>query len=57
MHDGEARQRVGLHESEGRAWHIEPLVAGEMADQCARKCGLAGPEIARERDEVAGFQN
>ena len=32
------------------------LVAGEMADQRARESGLAGAEIAGERDEVARLE-
>ncbi len=31
-------------------------VIGEKTDQRAGKGGLAGAEIARQRDEVAGFQ-
>src|SRR4029077_20738886 len=44
-------------QSEGRARHIECLVAREVPDQRARERGLAGAEIARERDEIAGFQD
>src|SRR5262245_23179580 len=49
-------QLVDLHQREGRARHLDRRVAGEIADERAHERGLAGPEIARERDEVAGFQ-
>ncbi len=53
MHQVEARQLIGLHQREGRARHFHGLVAGEMADQGAREGGLAGAEIAGQRDQVA----
>ena len=57
MHDGEARQRIGLHQRERRARHVERLIGGKMPDQRARKRGLARPEVARERDEVARLEH
>ena len=56
MHHRKLRQIVGLHQREGRARHLDGLVAREIADQRAREHGLAGAEVARERDEVAGLQ-
>ena len=52
----EARQLIGLNESEGRARHFDRVVAGEIADQRAREGRLAGAEIARQRDQIAGFE-
>jgi len=57
MHHGEARQRVGLHQREGRARHVERVVARQMPDQRARERGLTRAEVARERDEVAGLED
>src|SRR6266487_6294834 len=52
-----ARQRVALDERERRARHFEPLVLGESANQRARERGLAGAEIAGERNEIAGGED
>ena len=57
MHHREARQLVGLHQREGRARHLDRGIVGEMADQRARERGLAGAEIARQRDEIAGLEH
>ena len=56
MHHRKARQLVDLHQREGRARHLNVRVAGEMADHGAGERGLAGAEIARQRDQVAGLQ-
>ena len=55
MHHGKTRQLVGLHQRERRARHFDGFIAGEMADERAGKGGLAGAEIAGQRDQVAGF--
>ena len=55
MHQRKSRQLVGLHQREGRARHLDRGVAGELADERAGKCGLAGAEIAGQRDQVTGF--
>ena len=47
MNEREARKLVGLHQGEGRARHLDRIVAGEIADERAREGGLAGAEIAR----------
>ena len=57
MHHGEARQRIGLHQREGRARHVERLVVRKMPDQRARERGLAGAEVARQRDEIARLED
>jgi hypothetical protein len=57
MHDGEARQRIGLHQREGRARHVERVIGGKMPDQRTRKRGLARPEIPGECDEVARLEH
>ena len=56
MHQRKPRQLVGLHQREGRARHLDRLVVGEIADQRAGERGLAGAEIARQRDQVAGLE-
>ena len=50
----EGRKIVALRQREGRARHLQRIVAGEIADHRARRRGLAGAEIARQRDDVAG---
>ena len=52
--DKRKRQIVALRQREGRARHFERVVVGEIADHGARRRGLAGAEIARQRDDVAG---
>ena len=47
---------VDLKQREGRARHLERLVAGQRADEGAGEGGLAAAELAREGDEVAGLQ-
>ncbi|MGY3405444.1 hypothetical protein ACVWZV_001557 [Bradyrhizobium sp. GM5.1] len=54
MHHRERWQLVALHQREGRARHFQCIVAGEVADHGPRRRGLAGPEIAGERDDIAG---
>ena len=44
---------VGLREGEGRARNLNRVVAGEIADHRARRCGLPGTEIAGQRDDIA----
>ena len=56
MHQREARQVVALHQGEGRARHFDLGAAREIVDQRAHKRGLAGTEIARERDKVARLE-
>ena len=56
VHDGTAGRVVGLDQREGRAWDLERLVAGERPDDRARERRLAGAELARQRDDVAGLQ-
>ena len=56
MHHREPRQLVDLHQREGRARHLDGLVAGEVADHRAREGGLAGAEVAGKGEHVAGFQ-
>ena len=56
MNEREARQLVALHQSEGRARHLDRVVAREVADQRARESGLAGAEVARQRHEIAGLE-
>ena len=41
---------------EGRAWHFDGLVVREIADERPRESCLAGAEIARQRDQIAGFE-
>ncbi len=50
----ERRQVVGLRKREGRARNLQRLVAGEIADHGAGRRGLAGAEVAGQRDDVAG---
>jgi hypothetical protein len=57
VHNREARQGIGLRQCKGRAWHLHRVVAGEIADQCASKSGLACAQIARQRDQIAGFED
>ena len=47
MDQRERRQFVALGKGEGRAWNLDRIVAGEIADQGARRGGLAGAGIAR----------
>src|ERR1700754_2388632 len=54
MKQRERRQVVALHQREGRARDFERLIAGEIADHCAGRRGLAGAEVARQRDDIAG---
>ena len=54
MDQRKRRQFVGLRERESRARHFQLIVGGEIADHRARRGGLAGAEIARQRDDVAG---
>ena len=56
VHQDEARQLVGLHQREGRTWHFDGLIAGEVADQRARERGLAGAQIAGQRHQIAGLE-
>jgi hypothetical protein len=56
MDQRELRQLIGLHQREGRARHLDGGVAGEIVDERAGEGGLAGAEVARERDHVAGRQ-
>ncbi len=56
MHQRELGQLVGLHQREGRARHLDRLVAGEVADEPARKRGLARPEIPRQRHQIAWLE-
>ena len=56
MDDGADRGVVGLDEREGRARHLEVRIAGERPDHRPRQRRLAGPEPARQRDEIAGLQ-
>ena len=53
MHHWKARQVITLRQREGRARHFNRFVAGDVADEGAGKGGLAGAEIARQRDQVA----
>ena len=48
------RQVVALRQREGRAWNLEFIVAGEIADHRPRRRGLAGAEVAGKRNEIAG---
>ena len=52
MPDGEAGGLVGLDQREGGARRFR-FGAGEAADQGAGQRGLAGAEIAVQRDDVA----
>ena len=54
MGDRQSRQRIGLNQREGRARHLDARVVGDGADEGAGEGGLAGAEIAVERDHVAG---
>ena len=54
VNQGNGRQVVALREREGRAWNLQRFVIGEIADHGAGSGGLAGAEIARKRDDVAG---
>ena len=56
MHHRKLRQVVGLHQREGRARHLDRRIVREVADERAREHGLAGAEVARERDQVARLQ-
>ena len=56
MNQREARQFIVLHKRESRAWHLDGLVAGEVADQRAREGGFAGAKIARQRHQIAGLE-
>ena len=46
-------QIVGLYQREGRAWNLQRLVAGEIADHGARGCCFSCPEVAGKCDDVA----
>src|SRR6185312_16237672 len=52
MPDRSSAELVGLHQGEGRARHLERL-AGARLQEGAREGGLAGAEIAPQRDHVA----
>src|SRR5882757_7248510 len=54
MQQRKRRQIVALHQGESRARHFQRLVAGEIADHCACRRGLAGAEIPRQRNDIAG---
>ena len=56
MDQRKARQIVILHQREGRARNGDDGVFREIADQRARERRLAGAEIARQRDEIAGLE-
>src|ERR1700720_3085731 len=56
MDEREARQLVILHQCKSRTRHLDRLVAAELANERARKRRLSGAEVARQRDEVAGFE-
>ncbi len=56
MHQQKARQLVILHQREGRARHLDRVVAGEVTDQRPRERGLAGAEIAGQRHQIAAVQ-
>ena len=53
MDQRKRRQVVALRQREGRARHFQRVVVGEIADHGARRGGLAGAEIAGQRDDVA----
>ncbi len=55
--DAKARQIVVLHQRKGRARHLDGGVVREMRDHGAHERRLAGAEIARKRNEVAGLQH
>ncbi len=46
MHQRKWRQIVGLHQSEGRAWDLDRVVAGEISDHRPGGGGFAGAEVA-----------
>jgi hypothetical protein len=56
MHEGELRQVVALHQGEGRARNRDAGVVGEIADQSAGEGGLAGAEVAGQRQQVARLE-
>ena len=56
MNQWKLRQFVGLHEREGRAWHFDRGIAGEIANERAGERCLARAEIARERNQIAGLE-
>ena len=56
MHQIEARQLIALHQRKRGARHLDGLVAGEIADQGAGEGGLAGPEVAGQRKQVARLE-
>ena len=47
-------QVVLLRQRKRRARHLDRVVTGEVADHGAGGCGLAGAEVARQRDDIAG---
>ena len=57
MEHGPARCLVALQQGEGRARRLELRVLGELAQDGAGEQGLAGAEMAGERDDVAGLQD
>jgi hypothetical protein len=56
MNHWESRQFVDLHQREGRAWHRDRRIAGEMANHGAGERGFAGSKVTRKRDEVARLE-
>ncbi|MCY1242460.1 hypothetical protein D9M72_554200 [compost metagenome] len=49
-------QFIGLDQRKGRAGDLQPVVIGKRPKEGACQGRLAGPEITRERDAVAGLQ-
>ena len=45
---------IDLHQRVGRARHFEFRLSGKLADECARKGGFAGAEVAGQGNEIAG---
>ena len=54
MEEGKGMGVVTLRERKGRARHFERFILGKISDHGACGRGLAGAEIARQRDDVAG---
>ena len=56
MDERQGRVVVGLDEREGRAGNLEVRPAEMGPDDRPRQRRLAGPDLAMQRDEVAGLE-
>ena len=47
------RQIVGLREREGRAWHLDGVIVGEISDHRPGGGGFAGAKVAGKGNDIA----